>query len=163
MYQRIARTQSSRKSTNAARFFWMKLSRAVHIVSCVTPKASCWVNSVCAMARRSGSSENGGTALIRSAFFSASIAHGRKRRLDDRVIPVRFKPAAPEHGAHRNIHGAAHCVGCQHLALEIRNACDRAIVAHHELVGAMARHAVLNLIADDAEVTHMRILDGKTE
>src|SRR5487761_295886 len=48
--------------------------RAVHMVSCVMPNASFCVNRLFAIAKRPGSSENGGTALMRSAFFSASIA-----------------------------------------------------------------------------------------
>lgn len=82
---------------------------------------------------------------------------------DDGVIPVGLKPAAAEHRAHGNVHGAAHGVGCQHLALEISDAFDRAVAAHHEFVGAMARYAILDFVADNAQLIHMRILDGKTK
>jgi ribosomal protein L19E len=40
---------------------------------------------------------------------------------------------------------------------------DCAVIAHHELIAAVARHAILDLIADDAQVIHMRVLDGKAE
>ncbi len=49
------------------------------------------------------------------------------------------------------------------FALEIRDGFDLAVIAHHELVGAVARHAVLDFIADHAQVIQTRILDGKTE
>src|SRR5262249_2924587 len=95
VYQRIARTVSSRKPTNAARFFWIKLSRAVHIVSWVTPKASRWVNSVSAVER-----ERRHCADQVCFLLGQHCAHGWERRLNDGEVPVSFKPVAAEHRAH---------------------------------------------------------------
>ena len=54
-------------------------------------------------------------------------------------------------------------IGGEHFALEIRDRFDRAIAAHHELVGAMTSHAILDFVADDAQVLYMRVVDGKLE
>ena len=95
--------------------------------------------------------------------FGEHRAHGGEGRLDDGVVLVGFEAAAPQHRAHRDIDGAAHGVGGEHLALEIGDGFDRAVIEHHEFVGAMARHAVLDFVADDAQIVHMRVLDGEPE
>src|SRR4051794_10152863 len=73
-YQRTTRTESSMKSTMAARFFCRKPARATHTIICVGPSASRWLNNGRAICLSSGSNENGATNDARSAFFCASMA-----------------------------------------------------------------------------------------
>jgi hypothetical protein len=120
------------------------------MVSRVMPNASFCVNKVLASARRSGSSENGGTGADEVGFpFSEHGAHGWEGRLHDRVVPVGLESAPSQHRPHGNVDGAAHGVGREHLAFQIGDGFDRTVLEHHELVGAMTRDAVLDFVADD--------------
>ena len=162
VYQRIARTTSSRKSTSAARFFWMKPVRAVHIVSCVMPNASFCVNKVFAIARRSRIERERRHGADQVGFLLGQHrAHGGEGRLDDGVVLVGFQAVLAQHRAHGDVDGAAHGVGGEHLALEVGDGFDRAVLEHHEFVGAVARHAVLDFVADHAQIVHVRVLDGE--
>ena len=71
-YQRTARSESSRRSTIAARFLPMKPSRAVQNDSSDVPMASRWVNSTRALACSSGSNTNGVVDTIMSALPTVS-------------------------------------------------------------------------------------------
>src|SRR5262245_35275022 len=73
-YQRTTRTESSKKSTMAARFFCRKSARATHTIICVGPSASRWLKSGLPICLSSGSNENGATNEARSAFFWTSMA-----------------------------------------------------------------------------------------
>src|SRR6516225_3089802 len=100
MYQRMARTVSARKSTSASRFCPMKPVRAVHMVSCVMPKASFWVNMVFACARDRGRARMAAPADEVGFFFREHGAHGREGRLHDRLVSVGFEAASPQHRLH---------------------------------------------------------------
>src|SRR5262245_22768075 len=73
-YQRTTRTESSKKSTMAARFFCRKPTRATHTIICVGPSASRWLKSGLPICLSSGSNENGATNEARSAFLWTSMA-----------------------------------------------------------------------------------------
>ena len=62
------------KSTIAARFLSMKGLRTAQMIICVSPTPRAERRYGLAILRSSGSSENGSTPGIMSAFFSASIA-----------------------------------------------------------------------------------------
>ena len=95
--------------------------------------------------------------------FGEHGAHGREGRLDDGVVLVGLQPVPVQHRPHRDVDRAAHGIGGEHLALEVGDGLHRAVIEHHEFVGAVARHAVLDLVADHAQVVHVRVLDGEAE
>ena len=96
-------------------------------------------------------------------FFREHGAHGREGRLHDRLVSVGFEAASPQHRLHGNVDGVAHEHWWRALCPSGRRGFDRAILKHHEFVGAMAHDAVLDFVADDAQVLYMRVVDGKLE
>src|SRR5579864_4766157 len=99
------RSESSMKSTTAARFLSRKGLRACHVTKSLTPMASREVNRSRAMLCRAGSYENG--------------THRRKWRLDHGVVAFRLQPMLVQHRLHGDVDGAALGVGGDNLALEV--------------------------------------------
>ena len=89
--------------------------------------------------------------------------HGRERHLDDGVVAGEMQPAVQHLGAHRHVDAGAEPVHRDHLALQILDLGDAAIVPHHVVRRVEAVVPVLQFVADDAQVSEARILDRERE
>jgi hypothetical protein len=68
-----------------------------------------------------------------------------------------------QHRAHGDVDGAAGGVGGDDPALEILDLAHRTVLEHEELVAVVALRAVLELVADDAQVVEAGVLDRQRE
>ena len=68
-----------------------------------------------------------------------------------------------QHRLHGDIDAAAGGIGGDHLALEILDLGDAAILAHEEFVGIVAGRAVLKFVGDHFKVVEAGVLDGKPQ
>ncbi len=89
--------------------------------------------------------------------------HGRQRRLEHRIVALVLEPVLAQHRPHGDVDRAAGGIGCDHLALEVLDLLDRAVLQHEVLRGEVAGHAVLELVGDHPQIGHAGILDGDAE
>ncbi len=87
--------------------------------------------------------------------------HVGEIRLDDGVVALVLEPVLPQHRPYADIGAGADHVGRKHLALQVLDSLHRPVVQHVVVGREIARHAVLDLAGDDAEIAHVAVLDGK--
>ena len=89
--------------------------------------------------------------------------HGRQRAFQHGVVALFLEPVLFQHGTDGDVDGAAAAVGADHLALEILDLVDAAVLAHVVLAAVMAGHAILEFVGNDANVVEPGILDRDGE
>ena len=148
----------------AARFLSRKDLRAAQMIIWVRPTPSLCVNStLLAIAQRRIERERQHARHQIDFLLRQHRRHGGERRLDRGVVAFVVESVLVQHRLHRDIDAAAGGVGGNDLALQILDLGDAAVLAHEELVGIIARRAVLKLVGDDFEIVEAGILDGEPE
>jgi len=89
--------------------------------------------------------------------------HVGKPDFDDRIVALVLEPVPARQRFHADVDRSADGVGRQHLALQILDLLDRAILQHHELIAVVAMRAVLHAVEDDAQILHVGVLDGDAD
>ena len=89
--------------------------------------------------------------------------HVGELRFDDGEVAGIFEPVPLQHDAHEDVLAAADAVDGDDLALQILDRFDRAILQNHVVVGLVALDAVADLVDDDAQIVHPRVLDRRAQ
>ena len=82
---------------------------------------------------------------------------------DHRVVALFLEAVLLQHGAHGDVDGAAAAIGRDHLALEVLDLVDAAVLANVELFAEIAGDAILEFIGDHADVVEPGVFDRDGE